>query len=231
MNSNKSIKAKTYKMYNFENSRNYLKLNLEFPEYSKGFKWILGVRCGYKIDTRRIDHWFINCFLFKNLRINYFSDLDRNFFYFLDSLFNSLVVTSNNASLDDRINNIVKGYKSSNNIRINRISIIDILGNRKIVNRYRIYIFLIGGREYGFNERNNCPYKMEWECLFKCQTESGTYSKSPFLLRFSHWIFNCKAFEQNRIQFLITLMTLFFKFALTIENKSMEISIDSDKKL
>ncbi|ORX85590.1 hypothetical protein BCR32DRAFT_290574 [Anaeromyces robustus] len=24
---------------------------------------------------------------------------------------------------------------------------------------------------------------MEWECLFKCQTESGTYSKSPFLLR------------------------------------------------
>ncbi|ORX76757.1 hypothetical protein BCR32DRAFT_296048 [Anaeromyces robustus] len=27
------------------------------------------------------------------------------------------------------------------------------------------------------------PYKKEWECLFKCQTESGTYSKSPFLLR------------------------------------------------
>ncbi|ORX82364.1 hypothetical protein BCR32DRAFT_292677 [Anaeromyces robustus] len=72
----------------------------------------------------------------------------------------------------------------SNNIRINSISNIDILGNRKIVNRYRIYIFLIGGRDYGFSDRiNNSPYKKEWECLFKCQTESGTYSKSPFLLR------------------------------------------------
>ncbi|ORX82115.1 hypothetical protein BCR32DRAFT_4178 [Anaeromyces robustus] len=169
MNSDKSIKAKTYKLYNFEESRSYLKLNLEFPEYSKGFRWILRARCGYKIDARvaktakminnsctnfcsccfhcesyqRIDHWFINCFLFKNLRIDHFSDLDRNFFYFLDSLFNSLVRTSNNPSVDNRINNIVKGYKSS----------------------------------------NNSPYKKEWECLFKCQTESGTYSKSPFLLR------------------------------------------------
>ncbi|ORX80433.1 hypothetical protein BCR32DRAFT_293832 [Anaeromyces robustus] len=79
-----------------------------------------------------------------------------------------------------KINNIVKGYKSSNN----SISNIDILGSKKIVNRYRIYIFLIGGRDYGFSDRiNNSPYKKEWECLFKCQTESGTYSKSPFLLR------------------------------------------------
>ncbi|ORX64763.1 hypothetical protein BCR32DRAFT_286869 [Anaeromyces robustus] len=38
--------------------------------------------------------------------------------------------------------------------------------------------------DYGFSDRiNNSPYKMEWECLFKCQTESGIYSKSPFLLR------------------------------------------------
>ncbi|ORX80984.1 hypothetical protein BCR32DRAFT_280095 [Anaeromyces robustus] len=32
--------------------RSYLKLNLEFPEYSKGFRWILRARCGYKIDAR-----------------------------------------------------------------------------------------------------------------------------------------------------------------------------------
>ncbi|ORX80788.1 hypothetical protein BCR32DRAFT_293641 [Anaeromyces robustus] len=154
-------------------SRNYLKLNLEFPEYSKSFRWILRARFGYKIDARvakaakminnscpncysccfhcdsyqRIDHWFINCFLFKNLH----------------SLFNSLVRTSNNPS----------GYKSSNNMRINSLSNIDILGNQKIVNR-----------DYGFSDRiNNSPYKKEWECLFKCQTESGTYSKSLFLLR------------------------------------------------
>ncbi|ORX85348.1 hypothetical protein BCR32DRAFT_276384 [Anaeromyces robustus] len=103
---------------------------------------------------------------------------------FKNSLFNSLVRTSNNPSVDNRINNIVKGYKSSNNMRINSLSNIDILGNKKIVNRYSIYIFLIGGRDYGFSDRiNNITYKKEWECLFKCQTESGTYSKSPFLLR------------------------------------------------
>ncbi|ORX80762.1 hypothetical protein BCR32DRAFT_280260 [Anaeromyces robustus] len=68
-----------------------------------------------------------------------------------------LVVTSDNSSVDNS----------------SSISNIDILGNRKIVNR-----------EYGFNDRiNNCPYKKEWECLFKCQIESGTYLKSPFLLR------------------------------------------------
>ncbi|ORX54354.1 hypothetical protein BCR32DRAFT_295123 [Anaeromyces robustus] len=141
--------------------------------------------CCFHCDSyQRIDHWFINCFLFKNLRIDHFSDLDRNFFYFLDSLFNSLVRTSNNPSVDNRINSIVKGYKNSNNMRFNCISNIDILGNKKIVNRYSIYIFLIGGRDYGFSDRiNDSPYKMEWECLFKCQTESGTYSKSPFLLR------------------------------------------------
>ncbi|ORX82290.1 hypothetical protein BCR32DRAFT_292737 [Anaeromyces robustus] len=124
--------------------------------------------CFHCESYQRIDHWFINCFLFKNLH----------------SLFNSLVTTSNNPSVDNRINNIVKGYKSSNNMRINCISNIDILGNKKLVNRYSIYIFLIDGRDYGFSDRiNNSPYKKEWECLFKCQTESGTYSKSPFLLR------------------------------------------------
>ncbi|ORX85959.1 hypothetical protein BCR32DRAFT_275776 [Anaeromyces robustus] len=78
-----------------------------------------------------------------------------------------LVVTSDNSSVDNRINNIVKGYKSSDNIRINSVSNIDILENRKIVNRYRIYIFLIGGRKYNSSERiNNCPYKKEWKCSF-----------------------------------------------------------------
>ncbi|ORX78157.1 hypothetical protein BCR32DRAFT_282568 [Anaeromyces robustus] len=152
MNSNKSIKAKM-------------------------------ARCGYKIDTRvakaakmvntsfpnccswyfhsdsyyRIDYWFINCFLFKNFRINYFFNLDRNFYYFLDNLFNSLYVTSDNSSVDNRINNIVKGYRSRDNIRINKPD---------------------------FNEiSNNCPYNKEWKCLYKCQIESGIYSKSPFLLQ------------------------------------------------
>ncbi|ORX78376.1 hypothetical protein BCR32DRAFT_282360 [Anaeromyces robustus] len=73
-------------------------------------------------------------------------------------------------NLDNRINNIIKGYKSSSN-------------NGTIV--YVISIFLeIEKSEPGINEiSNNCPYNKEWKCLFKCQAESGTYSKSPFLLQ------------------------------------------------
>ncbi|ORX84822.1 hypothetical protein BCR32DRAFT_276793 [Anaeromyces robustus] len=57
--------------------------------------------------------------------------------------------------VDNRINNIVKDYKSSDNIRINSISNIDIL------------------EEYGFNERiNNCPYKNEWEYNIYCSINS-----------------------------------------------------------
>ncbi|ORX80718.1 hypothetical protein BCR32DRAFT_293669 [Anaeromyces robustus] len=41
---------------------------------------------------------------------------------------------NNNSSVDNRINNIVKCYKSSFNNGKNNICNIDILGNRKIVN-------------------------------------------------------------------------------------------------
>ncbi|ORX63325.1 hypothetical protein BCR32DRAFT_287845 [Anaeromyces robustus] len=184
INNDKMIKAKTYKMNNFENSRNYLKPNLEFPEYIKGFRWILRrARCGYKIDAR----------VAKAAKMNNNScpNCCSCCFHCDNSLFNSLVVTSDNFSVDNRINNIVKGYKSSDKIRINSISNIDILGNRKIVNRYRIYIFLIGGREHGFNKiNNNCSYKKEWECLFKCQTESVVCKKKQ------HILFN-KKFKTN----------------------------------
>ncbi|ORX86549.1 hypothetical protein BCR32DRAFT_275333 [Anaeromyces robustus] len=65
-------------------------------------------------------------------------------------------------NVDNRINNIVKGYKSSSNNRNNSICNVDILGNRKIINR-----------EPGFNEiSNNYPYSKEWKCLYKCQNES-----------------------------------------------------------
>ncbi|ORX84489.1 hypothetical protein BCR32DRAFT_277093 [Anaeromyces robustus] len=117
--------------------------------------------------------------------------------------------------LSDRINNCSykrylgqDGYKSSNNIRINSISNIDILGNRKIVNRVAKAAKMINNSKFKTNlsrnvnadntvgqpsranadpisdpnRINNCLYKKEWECLLKCQIESGTYSKSPFLL-------------------------------------------------
>ena len=48
----KSIKAKTYKNNNFEETREYLKLNYKYPEFSVGFRWVLRARCGYKFDAR-----------------------------------------------------------------------------------------------------------------------------------------------------------------------------------
>jgi len=48
----KPIKAKTYKKNNFEKTRNYLKLNFKYPEYSIGFRWVLRARCGYKFNAR-----------------------------------------------------------------------------------------------------------------------------------------------------------------------------------
>jgi len=48
----KSIKAKAYKNNNFEKTREYLKLNYKYPEFSIGFWWVLRARCGYKLDAR-----------------------------------------------------------------------------------------------------------------------------------------------------------------------------------
>ena len=41
-----------YKNKEFEKTRDYLKLNFKYPEYSIGFRQILHTRCGYKFDTR-----------------------------------------------------------------------------------------------------------------------------------------------------------------------------------
>ena len=37
----KSIKAKAYKNNKFEETREYLKLNYKYPEFSIGFRWVL----------------------------------------------------------------------------------------------------------------------------------------------------------------------------------------------
>ena len=37
----KLIKAKAYKNNNFEKTREYLKLNYKYPEFSNGFQWVL----------------------------------------------------------------------------------------------------------------------------------------------------------------------------------------------
>jgi hypothetical protein len=83
----KSIKAKAYKKNKFEKTRDYLKFNFKYPEFSIGFRWVLRARCGYKFDARiaktakmiedyclerypccyrknsnsRLEHWFSKC--------------------------------------------------------------------------------------------------------------------------------------------------------------------------
>ncbi|OUM69464.1 hypothetical protein PIROE2DRAFT_2550 [Piromyces sp. E2] len=47
----KSIKADNYIENKFVETRGYYKLNLEFPQYTKGFHWLLKARCGYKLDS------------------------------------------------------------------------------------------------------------------------------------------------------------------------------------
>jgi len=48
----KSIKVKAYKNNKFEETREYLKLNYKYPEFSIGFRWVLRARCRYKFDAR-----------------------------------------------------------------------------------------------------------------------------------------------------------------------------------
>ncbi|ORX75818.1 hypothetical protein BCR32DRAFT_284810 [Anaeromyces robustus] len=119
MNNDKSIKAKTYK------------------NKKKVLGGYLGQGCGYKIDARvvkaakMINNSCPNC-CSCCFQCDSYQRIDH-----------CLVRTSNNPSVDNRINNIVKGYKSRNNMRINSISNIDILGNKKIVNRQPIFIYSI----------------------------------------------------------------------------------------
>ena len=46
---------------------------------------------------------------------------------------------------------------------------------------------------------------------------------------FSHWIFTCKELEYYRNKYLPFLDDLFLKFALIIEQKSLDVSLDSEK--
>jgi len=47
--------------------------------------------------------------------------------------------------------------------------------------------------------------------------------------RFSHWIFACNELENYRNKSLPFLDDLFLKFAMIIEQKSLDVSLDSEK--
>ena len=47
----KSIKARVYKKNKFEKTRDYLKLNFKYPEFSIGLRWVLRAGSEYKFDV------------------------------------------------------------------------------------------------------------------------------------------------------------------------------------
>jgi len=51
----------------------------------------------------------------------------------------------------------------------------------------------------------------------------------PSVPSFSHWIFACKELENYKNKFLPFLEDLFLKFAMIIEPKSLDVSLDSKK--
>ncbi|OUM65008.1 hypothetical protein PIROE2DRAFT_8070, partial [Piromyces sp. E2] len=91
----KSIKADNYIENKFVETRGYYKLNLEFPQYTKGFHWLLKAHCGYKLDStvlkaaklkiivsKVLNIGFLNCSSINEIRNDVLNNLDivRSFF-------------------------------------------------------------------------------------------------------------------------------------------------------
>ena len=73
----------------------------------------------------------------------------------------------------------------NNSIGVNRVGLSNFQNNEYIniyVTWYRLYIFLLGGRDADIIDIN---YKKEWDVLYKNQIISGDYSKTLFLMRSS----------------------------------------------
>ncbi|KAG4102570.1 hypothetical protein H8356DRAFT_1324470 [Neocallimastix lanati (nom. inval.)] len=200
---------KAYIKNKFEKTREYLKLNYKYPEFSIGFRWVLRARCGYKFDARvtkaakmieedcpesnpRLKHWLSKCYLFRVFRMKYFKDVDILYekFYIISKYYptsnsnvNTVITDMNNIELssDSDSSNEVYNINNINNIVNNS-------RNSDIENR-NINISDMN-RSIGENRGNlkdadiiDLNYKKEWNILFKNQIISGDYSKTPFLVR------------------------------------------------
>jgi len=157
----KSIKAKAYKNNNFEKTREYLKLNYKYPEFSIGFRWVLHARCGYKFNAHvakaakmieedcpercpccyrknsnpRLEHWFSKCYLFREFRMKYFKDIEilYEIFYII-----SKYCPISNSNVDTVITDMNNIEQSSDSDSSNEVYNINNINNRNnIVNNSR----------------------------------------------------------------------------------------------
>jgi len=82
--------------------------------------------------------------------------------------------------------------------------------------------------------RIRCGFKFDISISNKRKIVSEDFPKCcPFcgvsVNSFSHWIFPCRELESYRNKYLPFLDDLFLKFAMIIEQKSLDVSLDSEK--
>jgi len=92
--------------------------------------------------------------------------------------------------------------------------------------KYQLGFFLIS--------RIRCGFKFDISISIKRKIVSEDCPKCcPYcdvsLPSFSHWIFACKELKNYRNKSLPFLDGLFLKFAMIIEQKSLDVSLDSEK--
>ncbi|OUM66240.1 hypothetical protein PIROE2DRAFT_6578, partial [Piromyces sp. E2] len=141
------FKADNYTENKFVETRGYYKLNLEFPQYTKGFHWLLKTRCGYKLDStvlkaaklvnssfpdccfcckkdnceQSLEHWLLNYSLFNEIRNDVINNLD-----IVHSCFNSdsrNVNSENSGNISGNNSSEIGLNNSSNEISNNSDSV------------------------------------------------------------------------------------------------------------
>jgi len=144
-----SVKAVTYCDNHLELSRDYLHLELEYPNLAYGFNWLLKIRSGYKFNSeiakaaklvsdscpdycpcckggsQTFEHWILECPTFDHWRSKLFGNLETIYLY----VNRKPLVSSDNINFSNNFNNnynnniydnIYNNNSSSNsNININ----------------------------------------------------------------------------------------------------------------
>jgi len=129
-----------------------------------------------------------------NIELSSYSDSSKEVYNINNN--NNRSNIANNSSISDSVNinininnsenySIVTTNVVNNSIGVNRVGLSNFQNNEYIniyVTWYRLYIFLLGGRDADIIDIN---YKKEWDVLYKNQIISGDYSKTLFLMRSS----------------------------------------------
>ncbi|ORX54320.1 hypothetical protein BCR36DRAFT_441226, partial [Piromyces finnis] len=199
-----SIKAQYYNDNKFIETKDFIKLCYEYPEFAYGFYWLLKARSGYKLDARvakaakfvdpvcpnycpcckcgvqSIKHWLLDYSNNSNSNNNNSNNNNSS---------NGNNNNSNNNNSSNRNNNISNDSNSednNSNLDSNLVNDSNSSNNPVNINVYdyssvcsKIFKFLLGGRS--FNNIRGVKERREWKELCKRQIQSGTNEGTPFL--------------------------------------------------